>query len=98
MEITMTTRPHWIFGLAGLGLAMATPVQAAPDYRDDVMIVAKRDRADEGRQDRRDIRRDERRDVRPKEVREEPEGYGYGYERRQQRRVEDNDRRPRDRR
>ncbi|MHB1093581.1 hypothetical protein [Thiobacillus sp.] len=93
----MTTRHNWIFGLAVLGLAVAIPVQAAPNYRDAVMIVAKRDRADEGRQNPRDTRRDERRDARRKDVREEPEGYGYGYERRQQRRFEGDDR-PRDRR
>lgn len=97
----MTTRHNWIFGLAALGLAIAIPVQAAPNYRDDVIVMAKRDRADEGRQNprdtRRDERRDDRRDARRKDVREEPEGYGYGYERRQQRRFEDDDR-PRDRR
>lgn len=97
----MTTRHNWVFGLAALGLAVAIPVQAAPDYRNDVFVVAKRDRADEGRQNsrdtRRDERRDDRRDARRKDVREEPEGYGYGYERRQQRRFEDDDR-PRDRR
>jgi len=95
----MTTRHNWIIGLAGLGLVMAIPAQAAPHFMNDVLIVAKRDRADEIRQDlqdQRDARRDERR-ARRKDVREEPEGYGYGYERRQQRKFED-DGRPRDRR
>ena len=95
----MTTRHYWIFGLATLGLALAAPVQAAPGFMGDVIIVAKRDRADEVRQDQqdqRDARRDERR-ARRNDARDEPEGYGYGYERRQQRRFED-DGRPRDRR
>lgn len=96
----MTTRHNWIFGLAGLGLVIAAPVQAAPHFMNDVIIVAKRDRADEVRQDQEDpraARRDERRETRRENVHEEPEGYGYGYERRRQRRSED-DARPRDRR
>src|SRR5574340_17757 len=100
METTMTIRHGWIFGLAGLGLAIAVPVQAAPNFMDDAIIVARGDRVDEFRQDRQDRRaapRDERRDARRKDVRNEPEGYGYGYERRQQRKFED-DGRPRDRR
>jgi len=97
METTMNTRRNWIIGLAGLGLVIAAPVQAAPNFMDGVIIVAKRDRADETRQDARDARRDERRATRRETVREEPEGYGYGYERRQQRKFED-DGRPRDRR
>ncbi|TXH75910.1 MAG: hypothetical protein E6Q82_05415 [Thiobacillus sp.] len=74
---------------------IAAPVQAAPNFMDGVIIVAKRDRADEARQDARDARRDERRATRRETIREEPEGYGYGYERRQQRKFED-DGRPRD--
>lgn len=93
----MNTRRNWIIGLAGLGLVIAAPVQAAPNFMDGAIIVAKRDRADETRQDARDARRDERRATRRETVREEPEGYGYGYERRQQRKFED-DGRPRDRR
>lgn len=91
----MTTRHNWIFALAGLGLVMAAPVQAAPNFMDDVIIVAKRDRADEVRQDPRDARRDERRDERRDAQRDrgdEPQGYGYGYERRQQRQFEEDNR------
>lgn len=92
----MNTRHSWIIGVAGLGLLIALPVQATPNFMDDVIIVAKRDRADEIRQDPRDIRRDERRgerrDFRRDDGREEPQGYGYGYERRQQRRFEDDGR------
>ena len=96
----MRTRHGWIFGLAGLGLVMAIPAQAAPNFMDGVIIVAKRDRADASRQDRRDqraTRQDERRDAGRNDVRDESERYGYGYERRQQRKYEDDDR-PRDRR
>lgn len=91
----MTTRHNWIFALAGLALVIAAPVQAAPNFMDGVIIVAKRDRVDEVRQDQRDSRRDERRDERRDARRdrgEEPQGYGYGYERRQQQRFEEDNR------
>ncbi len=86
-----------ILGLAALGLAVAVPVQAAPDLMDGAFFVAKRERTDEVRQDPRDDRRDDRRATRRDAGREEPEGYGYGYERRQQQRNQDDDR-PRGRR
>lgn len=91
----MNARQLKMFGLAALGLALAAPVQAAPDFMDGAFIVAKRDR-DDARQDRRDVRED-RREPRREAEREEPRGYGYGYERRQQQRPEDSGR-PRDRR
>jgi hypothetical protein len=84
METTMNTRHTWIVGLAVLGLALAAPVQAAPDLMDGAFIVAKRDRGDEVRPDQRDARKDERRAVKREGETEEPQGYGYGYERRQQ--------------
>jgi hypothetical protein len=90
METTMNTRHTAIFGLAVLGLALAAPVQAAPDFMDDAFVVAQRDRGDEFRQDRRDARRDaqsegdKQRASRRAAERDEPEGYGYGYERRHQ--------------
>jgi len=87
----MNTRKTWIFGLAALGLALAAPVQAAPDFMDGAFIVAKRDRADEARQDPRDARRDDRR-ASKREARDEPQGYGYGYERRQRERSEEDTR------
>ena len=96
----MNTRQLWIFGLTALGLALAAPVQAAPDLLDGAFIVAKRDRSDEVRPDPRDARKDERRATKRETEREEPQGYGYGYERRQQKqhqRMED-DSRPRSRR
>ena len=95
METTMNTRQLGIFGLATLGLALAAPVQAAPEFMDGAFIVASRDRADEVRQDQRDSRRDEQRDERRDARRdrgEEPQGYGYGYERRQQQRFEEDNR------
>ncbi|MBW8329890.1 MAG: hypothetical protein K0M48_12280 [Thiobacillus sp.] len=87
----MNTRKTWIFGMAALGLALAAPVHAAPDFIDGAFIVAKRDRADEVRPDPRDARRDDRRANR-RDARDEPQGYGYGYERRQQKRFEEDDR------
>ena len=89
----MNARQLGIIGLAALGLALAAPVQAAPDFMDGAFIVAKRDRDDETRRDvRRDERRDDRRASRREAEREEPQGYGYGYERRQQHRFEEDDR------
>lgn len=89
----MATRHNWIFGLAGLGLAIIAPAQAAPNYSmDDVIIMAKRDQADDARKDQRDPHKGERRGSRREAVRDEPQGYGYGYERRQQQRSEEDDR------
>ena len=94
----MNTRQTWIFGAAALGLALAAPVQAAPDFMDGAFIVAKNDRGDAVRQEARDPRKDDspegdkRRAAKRETVREEPQGYGYGYERRQQQRIEENDR------
>ena len=91
----MNARHHWIFALAGLGLAIAAPVHAAPNFMGDTIIVARRDRAEEPRRDPRDFRRDERRDERRDAWRGrdgDPQGYGYGYERRQQRQFEEDNR------
>jgi len=97
METTMNARHTFIFGLAALGLAVAAPVQAAPDLMDGAFIVAKRDRGDEVRPDPRDARKDARRAAKREAGREEPQGYGYGYERRRQQQSEE-DNRPRGRR
>ena len=93
----MNARQRGMFGLAALGLALAVPVQAAPDFMDGAFIVAKNERIDETRQDRREARKDDRRASRRDAEREEPQGYGYGYERRQQQRPEGEER-PRGRR
>jgi len=99
METTMNAQHNWIFGLAGLGLVIAAPVQAAPDFLGDVIIVAKRDQAEDARPDSRDGRKDKagRRESKREVESEEPQGYGYGYERRQRRSSEE-DSRNRDRR
>ena len=89
----MNTRHIGIFGMAALGLAMAAPVQAAPDFVDGPFIVVKNDRNDEYRNEPRDDRKKEApRAPKRKAEREEPQGYGYGYERRQQQRPDENDR------
>ena len=92
----MNTRHLGVFGLAALGLALAAPVHAAPDFMDGAFIMAKRDRTEEIRQDQRDTRRDEgqdeRRATRRDAHREDPQGYGYGYERRQQQQSEEDNR------
>ncbi len=90
----MNARQLGLIGLAALGLALAAPVHAAPDFMESAFIVVQRDRSDRtdarrhDRRDTRDTRQDDRRDV----GREESRGYGYGYERRQQQRYEDDDR------
>ena len=89
----MNTRQIVIFAIAALGLTLAIPVQAAPRYLEDAFIVAKRESRDEARQDPRDERGDARRDRRRDAEQEEPRGYGYGYERRQQQDREGDDRR-----
>lgn len=94
----MNPRQTWIFGLAALGVALAAPVQAAPDFMDGAFIVAKNERGDEVRQEPRDPRKDvspegDKRRASKREVeREEAQGYGYGYERRQKQRPEADDR------
>ena len=89
----MIKRLIGITGLATLGLALAAPVQAAPNFMDGAFMVAKREQADEVRQDPRDSRRDKRRSTQSEAAPEEPQGYGYGYERRQQERIEEDSRR-----
>ena len=95
----MNTRQSWIFGMAALGLAVAAPVEAAPDFTDGPFMIVKNEGG--GRNARSDEFRNEQRDDHPKDVRrpskreavrDEPQGYGYGYERRQQQRPEENDR------
>ena len=93
----MKTGACWILGVGALGLALAAPVQAAPNFRDGAFIVAERDSGNETRQDRRDSRKDARPAPKRETEREEAKSYGYGYERRQQQQSEE-DRRPRDRR
>lgn len=88
----MNARNNLILGAAVLGLALAAPVQAAPDFMEGSFIVAKRDQPDEARQDKHDTRKGDRRDARHENGRETPPGYGYGYERRQQERNEQDDR------
>lgn len=96
----MNTRQHWIAGMAGLGLVLAAPVQAAPHFIEDAFIVAERGQPEEARPDQPDARRDRdthrasrNRTERNRAESEEPEGYGYGYERRQQHRLEEDNRR-----
>ncbi|MHB1084428.1 MAG: hypothetical protein ACYCZA_06275 [Thiobacillus sp.] len=93
----MIKRSLWIFGLATLGLALAAPVQAAPDFMNGSFTVARNDQADGARPDQQDARQDKRRSPKHEAEREEPQGYGYGFERRQQKRNEQ-DSRSRDRR
>lgn len=95
----MNARQLGIFGLAALGLALAAPVQAAPEFMDGAFIVvSQNDPVDETRRDRRDARKEvppegsTRRASKRDAKREESQGYGYGYERRQQQRFEEDDR------
>jgi hypothetical protein len=86
------TRKSWVIGVAALGLAVAIPAQAAPDFMDGAFIVAKQERSEDARTDQRDAGKDAQRATKRKADRDEPQGYGYGYERRQQQRSEDESR------
>lgn len=91
----MKTQQTWIFGLVVLGLALAAPVQAAPNYWEDAFIVARNDRGGDARDTQGDSRNDKknkRSKSRDEAEREEQQGYGYGYERRQRERIEDDSR------
>ena len=96
----MIKRTTGLLALATLGLFLAAPVHATSQFIDERMVIAKRDRADdprrESREDVRDLR-DDRTPVRRDADRDAPPRYGYGYERRQQERFEE-DSRPRGRR
>lgn len=91
----MKTHTTWIFGLAALGLSLAAPVQAAPNYMEGAFIVARNDKGNDARYDQGDSHKDNK-DKRSKSrgdaEREDPQGYGYGYERRQQERNEEGSR------
>lgn len=78
----MNARLTGMIGLAALGLALAAPAHAAPDFPGGLIIMVKKDRYED-----RDARRDERSDERRNLTRDEDDGqYGTGYERRQQKR------------
>ena len=85
----MNRRQYWIFGLAGVALIAGAPVHAAPNSADTVPAArrtpddARKAQSDSGRQPypEGDQRRAPKRKV---DEREEAQGYGYGYERRQQ--------------
>jgi hypothetical protein len=87
----LDTRRLAHLGLTVLGLVLAVPAQAAPDFSfadGSVLLAAKRDRDEVRQDDRRDTRQNERRDARREVERDEPHGYGYGYERREHQRFE----------
>ena len=79
----MNGRRTWIVGLTALGWMLAAPAQANPHDPDGAFMVARHDSRDDVRPDQRDERRD-RRSGKHEVERDDPSGYGYGYERRQQ--------------
>ncbi|MEQ1590886.1 MAG: hypothetical protein ABL892_00705 [Thiobacillaceae bacterium] len=87
----MKTQKTLLIGLAGLGFVLALPAQATTSaYLEGSFMVARRDDGNSGFEPRRDSR-DERSvkgnkksQTRDAESYSEPDGYGYGYERRQQ--------------
>jgi len=79
----MKTRITMMIGIAGMGLMMALPAQAAPDYVDNAYMIAQRNIDDGARRSRPDEGHDERKSYRRDAERDDPEGFGYGYERRQ---------------
>ena len=101
-EMTMNARTPLTFGMAALGLALVAPAHAASDvHLYGAFIVARQDNERDARRTAREPRRDERRaqerDAQPEAGPDNERGYGYGYERRQQKR-QDDDSRPRGRR
>lgn len=82
----MNARLKEMIGLATLGLALAAPVQAAPDFPDGLIILVRQDRYDD-RDTRRDTRNEDRRSLK----RDDDDQYGTGYERRKQKRDDRND-------
>jgi hypothetical protein len=78
----MKTRITMMIGIAGMGLMMALPAQAAPDYVDSAYMIAQRNIDDGARRSRQDEGRDERKSYRRDAERDDQEGFGYGYERR----------------
>ncbi len=84
----MKTRQTLLLGLAGLGFVLALPARA--DYLESNIVLAKRDDGNSGFETRRDQREErsakgsKKLQTRDPESYSEPDGYGYGYERRQQ--------------
>jgi hypothetical protein len=79
----MKTQITLLIGIAGVSLMMALPAQAAPDYVDSDYMIAQRNIDDGARRSRQDEGRDGRKSYRRDAERDDPEGFGYGYERRQ---------------
>lgn len=91
----MKTTNTWIFGLAALGLALAAPVQAAPNDMNEFIMLAKNDKGNDPSYDRDDNRKskqDKKGSSKYESDDREPQGYGYGYERRQMERNEEESR------
>ncbi len=86
----MNRRQALLLGFAGLGFVLAWPAHAAFDYREDGLVRVRQDDGEgraAARREQRDERRakgDQKRQAREAARYNEPDGYGYGYERRQQ--------------
>jgi hypothetical protein len=79
----MKTRITLLIGIAGMSLMVALPAQAAPDYVDSADMIAQRNIDDGARRSRQEADQDGRKSYRRDAERDDPEGFGYGYERRQ---------------
>jgi hypothetical protein len=80
----MNVRHLGIVGLSALGWLLVAPAQANFHDPEGTFMVAKRDSRDEAHPDRRDEHRERRGGGKHEAERDDPSGYGYGYERRQQ--------------
>lgn len=94
----MNGRQFWLFGLTSLGVVLALPVQAAPNFLRGPFIHVEQSRGGETRRQRQesgDTREEgpaensRRRSAAQNAPADEPQEYGYGYERRHQYRQED---------
>jgi hypothetical protein len=79
----MKTRITLLIGIAGMSLMVALPAQAAPDYVDSAYMIAQRNIDDGARRSRQEADQDGRKSYRRDAERDDPDGFGYGYERRQ---------------
>jgi hypothetical protein len=79
----MNLRYTLMLGIATTGLMLALPSHADSWRVDDAAMIAQRNVDDGARRGRQEQDRDERRPSWRDAERDDPQGFGYGYERRQ---------------
>jgi len=79
----MKLRQTLVLGIAAASLALALPSQADSWAVEEATLIAQRNIDDGARRSRQDSGRDERKPAWRDAERDDPQGFGYGYERRQ---------------